>query len=86
MCFYGEVGFDVEKFDCDLGFLFDIRYKVCNYEYAVDCGDRPRPGRTNTFLIFIVLAFTRVLPLLFIFFHTFIDGPFLAQLQFFIFW
>ena len=54
MCSYGVVGFNVQKFDCEHGFLFDIRYKVCNYDYAVDCGDRPRPGIVLYNLIFLI--------------------------------
>ena len=28
--------------------MFDDLLLICNYDYAVDCGDRPRPGSTTT--------------------------------------
>ena len=44
MCSYGVGGFDVEQFFCADNYLFDVVLLVCNFDYAVDCGDRPRPG------------------------------------------
>ena len=40
------VGF--EHIQCDPGLLFDAEFLVCNYEEAVDCGDRPIPGISTT--------------------------------------
>ena len=37
-----------EHFQCSPGYLFDDTLKVCNFEYDVDCGDRPIPGQTTT--------------------------------------
>jgi hypothetical protein len=48
MCSYGLGGFDVEHFRCNDGYLFDSLLFVCNFDYAVDCGDRPRPGDVPT--------------------------------------
>jgi hypothetical protein len=45
MCSFGIGGFDVQRFDCEETYLFDVNLKVCSFDYAVDCGDRPRPGK-----------------------------------------
>merc|ERR1711971_1396333 len=37
-----------EHFQCSPGYLFDPDLLVCNYEYEVDCGDRPIPGVSTT--------------------------------------
>ena len=37
-----------EHFKCSPGYLFDIDLLVCNYEYEVDCGERPIPGISTT--------------------------------------
>ena len=36
------------QFFCSPGYLFDNQLLVCNYEYDVDCGDRPYPNATTT--------------------------------------
>ena len=33
---------------CHEAEMFDGLLLVCNYDYAVDCGDRPRPGGSTT--------------------------------------
>ena len=33
---------------CNIHELFDSRVKVCNFDYNVNCGDRPLPGETTT--------------------------------------
>ena len=33
---------------CTLDYLFDLRFDGCNYNYAVDCGDRIKPGSTQS--------------------------------------
>ena len=47
MCSHGLGDFDVEHFECTDGYLFDALLLVCNFDYAVDCGDRPRPGESS---------------------------------------
>ena len=48
--FYSCDSYHAEHYICGETLLFDEKFLVCNFDYVVDCGDRPIPGVSTTTL------------------------------------
>ena len=46
--FYVCDSYHSEHYSCGETLLFDEKFLVCNFDYVVDCGDRPIPGVSTT--------------------------------------
>ena len=46
--FYSCDSYHAEHYTCGEGLLFDEEFHVCNFDYEVDCGERPIPGVSTT--------------------------------------
>ena len=46
--FYSCDSYHAEHYICGETLLFDEKFLVCNFDYVVDCGDRPIPGVSTT--------------------------------------